>query len=161
MPDHPTLDERPEAFDGLRMNRADDVLPGVTLDRLVRVALVQAAIANPFVRAEQAHAVRDGFVDEIRERRSLGILKDAGDHVALAMNSADDDAFTRGRTAGANAVAALVLMPVLGAPAITADGSGESPSHPDLRAPAIIGTYGAHNDPPRPGARDWTTKRAF
>jgi hypothetical protein len=53
-PDNTALQDRPETFDGVRMNCADDVLTDAVVNNAVVEAVVQAIVARPSVGAEQA-----------------------------------------------------------------------------------------------------------
>ena len=106
------LDERPEALDGLSMNRADDILPVRMVDYAVVVPFLrELAIAGPSICAKQTDPLRNGFVNE----RGQGGHLDVGDHtshdVALALDRADDNRFASAARSAAS-VAAFVLMAV-------------------------------------------------
>jgi hypothetical protein len=58
------LDERPEAFDGLSMNCADDILTARMVNRGERIFTSEFAISRPLIGAEQANFVRDSFADK-------------------------------------------------------------------------------------------------
>jgi len=73
--DAATLDERPEAFDGLSVNRANKVLADAVIDGRVRI-FVQAPIAGPLVGAKQTDLVRYSLAHE----RSKGLRADILDH---------------------------------------------------------------------------------
>ena len=60
----PTLSERPEAFDGLSVDRADDILATRMVHGVERIFVSEFAIAGPLVGAKQADFVRDGFANE-------------------------------------------------------------------------------------------------
>ena len=45
--DHAALDDRPEAFDGLSVDRADDVLAFGVVNGRVRIVPVETLVANP------------------------------------------------------------------------------------------------------------------
>jgi hypothetical protein len=55
--------ERPEAFNGLSVDCADNVLPPRVIDGAVRELFAKMLIANPFVGREQADFGRDGFAN--------------------------------------------------------------------------------------------------
>jgi len=108
---HTALEDRPEAFDGIGVDRADDVLSARVIDRAVGIGLIQPAIARPLVGAEQADLFRNGFIDEAVERAGAGVLDHAGDHVAFARDGASDDFLTR--AARSKADVTLVPMAIL------------------------------------------------
>jgi hypothetical protein len=84
------LNERPEALDCVRMNRADDMLTLGMVNRLMREPILQSVIARIGVSAKQADACGDGFANEARERRAVSLGDDARDDVPLAPDCADD-----------------------------------------------------------------------
>ena len=105
------LDQRPEALDCVRMNRADDMLTNVVVNGLMREPILQSVIAVIGVCAKQAHAGRDGFADETFQCWAVSAIDDAGDDVAFAPDCAHDSGFERvARTASRSAF--LVPMPV-------------------------------------------------
>jgi hypothetical protein len=53
--DHAALKDGPKAFDGLGMNRADDIEAFGVVDDGVRIFLAKAVVALPLIGAEQAH----------------------------------------------------------------------------------------------------------
>jgi hypothetical protein len=64
--DYAALQNRPEAFDGLCMDGADDVLPSTMVNGAMRIALVgQPAASGPRIGAKQANLVGK----PLRERR--------------------------------------------------------------------------------------------
>ena len=89
--DHAALNEAPEAFDGLGVDCAHHVLALAVVNGGVREFLVQELVADPLVRAEQAHLVRYRLPDEGAQRFSPRIGNHAGDHVALTLNGASND----------------------------------------------------------------------
>jgi hypothetical protein len=77
----------------------DNTLVLGVVDRCVRDGLFEIAVAGPLIGAEQANFVRNCFVHENLKGGSGDVLNDAGDHVALAANSASDNRFTGGSAA--------------------------------------------------------------
>jgi hypothetical protein len=93
--DHAALKDRPEALNRIGVNRADNVLLAVMVNRAVRIFLAKLFVAIPSVRREQANLVGHDFIDEI-EGGFLGhSLQNASDHVALALYRANDRRFVR------------------------------------------------------------------
>jgi hypothetical protein len=69
--DDTALEDTPEAFNGLGVYSADNVLPLGMVNSDVRIGLIQALVANPLIGAEQADLLRNGLVDEsLQCRRS-------------------------------------------------------------------------------------------
>lgn len=115
--DDAAFDERPEAFDALSVHRADNILVVSVPDDLVRVFPFKAAIADPLVCDQQTYLCRDDLAHEAFEGRGIVALDHAGDHVAVALDSADDRRLARAEAATTWA-ATVADMSVLG---LTAD----------------------------------------
>ena len=98
--DHATLENRPEAFDGLSMDYADDVLPPGVVNNAMRIFAVKPLIAGPLIGTKQADFVRDGFADERGESGCLYVRNYPRDDVSFAADSADDWCFTGADAAG-------------------------------------------------------------
>src|ERR1700674_4142564 len=94
-PHDASLEDRPETLNRIGVNRTDDVLPPSMIDGGVRVIPAETMVANPLIGTEQANLMRNGLVNECRERRSADVLNDASDDVALAADSTSDDSFAR------------------------------------------------------------------
>ena len=111
--DHPSLHERPEAFDGLSVDRADDVLATRVIDGAVEIAVAsELLIGGVLIGADHGDLGRHGFLDEASEGRIGGVLDHAGDYVPLTLDRARDDLFPGLGVAGE--ALAFVEMPVLG-----------------------------------------------
>lgn len=104
------LEQRPEAFDCVGVNGADDVLAARVAHDFVVIAVLEVAVAGPIVRRQKADAIRDSLADELAEFFGADAIDDAGNDLALAGDRADDR-----RLAGANAALAAVApaMPVV------------------------------------------------
>ncbi len=111
---HAALEDRPEAFDGLCMDSADNVLSLGVVNGRVRKILSKAVITGPLIGAEQAHLVRYSFPYEFLKRAGLEVFDNAGDDVALAADSANDRRLAGTNAARAAALPALVPMLVFG-----------------------------------------------
>ncbi len=59
--DDTALKDRPEAFNRLGMNCADDVLPARMVDSGMRIFFVEVLVSDPLIGAEQANLRRDGL----------------------------------------------------------------------------------------------------
>ncbi len=101
---HAALKDRPEAFDCLSVNGADNVLALRVVNGCVRKILPKAVVANPLIGTEQAHLVRYRFPHEGLKRVGFEVFDNAGDDVALATDSAND-----GCLAGTNATSPATL----------------------------------------------------
>jgi hypothetical protein len=112
--DHTALKDRPEAFNGLSVDCADDVLPlGVVNDGMGIVG-IKTAIADPLIRAKQADLGRDSFIHKIDKGRSADVLDYTTDSISLPTDSANNRGLTGTYAASSMAPASLVPMPVLG-----------------------------------------------
>lgn len=111
--DDPALNQRPEAFDALSVNCADNVLVVRVPDDFVRILAGEAFVANPFVRNQQAHLGGNNLTHKAFEGRRVIALDHASDHVAVALDPADDWRLTGTQTA-APRPATVADMPVLG-----------------------------------------------
>jgi hypothetical protein len=82
--DDAALEQRPEAFDRVRVDCADDILLVRVPDNLVGVFPVQPAIADPFIGDEQRHLVGNDFAHKPFQRRCVNTLDDTGNDLSLA-----------------------------------------------------------------------------
>jgi hypothetical protein len=112
--DHAALENRPEAFDGLSMDCADDVLAFGVINDTVRIFAVKPLVAWILIGAKQADSVGNSFSDKCIKRDSLDVRDYPRDHISLAADRANDRSFARADAAGSTAAAALIQMPVLG-----------------------------------------------
>ena len=88
-----SFDERPKAFNRIRVNCVKNVLANGVIYRLMRKAVFQPLVSGIVIGAEQANPVRYGFADESFKREPIGVLNDAGNDVALALNGSDNGGF--------------------------------------------------------------------
>src|ERR1700730_4812622 len=111
--DNTALEDRPEALDGLRMDRADDVLASRMVNGSVWIIIVERIIAGILISAKQADLVRNGLAYECGESVGIDVCNYPRDHIALAADGADDRRFAGTDASGSIAAAALIPMPVL------------------------------------------------
>ncbi len=109
--DHAALQDRPEALNGLSVDRAHDVLAFGVVNGFVGIGLIQPAIAAPLVSAKQADLLRDRLVYKGVERAGAGVLDHAGHNVAFARDGTGDNLLTA--PARSKADVPLVPMAVL------------------------------------------------
>jgi hypothetical protein len=102
------FDQRPEAFDGLSVDGAYNVLLLVVIDGRMRIFLAKALVAGPLVGAEQADLMRDCFANERSQRIGADVVDHAGYHIALALNGADN-----GGLASQDATPTLLARPLV------------------------------------------------
>jgi hypothetical protein len=62
--DPAAFEDGPEAFDGLCVNRTDDILPMNMINRGMGILFVEMLVANPLIGTKQAYFRRDGFMNE-------------------------------------------------------------------------------------------------
>jgi hypothetical protein len=106
--DHAALEDGPEALDGVDVNRADDVLALIVIDRGMWILVIEIAVAAPSVRCEQADLVRHDLIDEGERGLSGYSFQNASDDITLALYSAND-----WRLASDRIVLALIPMAIL------------------------------------------------
>jgi hypothetical protein len=109
--DHAALEQRPKAFNRVRVNRADHVLLFVVLHGLARV-FDQAIVNLVIVSRQQADFVGDDFAHEALRRFGVDVAENPSDHVALALYRANDRRLAGGLRAG-HAVVPLFPVTVL------------------------------------------------
>ena len=89
-PDHTALEDRPEAFDRIRVDRTMHILPKRVLDKEVRIFGRQGFIGVVVVGRHQTDFVGNDFADESLKRVCVGSLDHAGNDITLAADSAHD-----------------------------------------------------------------------
>ena len=89
--DAAALDQRPESFDGLRMDIPVNVFPLTEMHHAMRDRRVELAIPAMIVGRKQADVIGDGFMHEAIQCCSIGALYHASHHVSLTLNGTDDD----------------------------------------------------------------------
>jgi hypothetical protein len=67
------LENRPEAFDGLSVNCAHNILPFGVVNNAMRIFTIEPLVANPLIGAKQADFVGDGFADERGESGGIHV----------------------------------------------------------------------------------------
>ena len=97
------------------MNSADDIFAVSMVNEWLRKLFFEVLVANPLVDANQANFCRDGFTNELSKGRGLNASNDAGDDIALALNSADNSGLAGPEAAAAHAALVLMLVLVLAA----------------------------------------------
>ena len=102
--DHAAFEDRPKAFNRVRVDRADNVLMPAVIDCAVRVLAQVIAIARPRIRRQQTHFVGDRFADKIDNGLGRDFFQNAGHDIALALHGANDRSFAAER--------ALFLIPM-------------------------------------------------
>jgi hypothetical protein len=102
--DHAAFEDRPKAFNRVRVDCADNVLMPAVIDCTTRVLAQVIAVARPRVRRQQTHLVGDRFADEIDNGLGRDFFQNAGHDIALALHGANDRSFAAER--------ALFLIPM-------------------------------------------------
>jgi hypothetical protein len=107
--DDPALEDRPETLNRVRVNRADDILPGGMVNGAVRISEhAEVVIDAAMIGREQANFVRDGFANESFGGLFGDVLQDASDDAALAADCTDDGRLTARAAMDASLAAVLV-----------------------------------------------------
>ena len=110
--DHTALEDRPEAFNRVRVHGADDVFASRVLDHLVRRIALKRGVGRMGVGREQANLVRDGFADKFLQRELRGNRKSAGHNIALPLDGTNDGCLALVTAAGpATATVLVVALP--------------------------------------------------
>jgi hypothetical protein len=112
--DDAALENRPEAFDGLSVDRADDILASGVINDTMRVFAVKPLVARPLVSAKQTDFVRDRFADEGGKSIGGHVRDYARNHIAFSCDGADNRRLAGTDAAGSTAAAALIPMPIFG-----------------------------------------------
>src|SRR5690242_10606340 len=77
--DYAAFEDRPEAFDGLGVNGADDILTARMVNSCVREIFVEDVVCGPLIGAKQADFMGNSFSDKSVKRCRLDIRDYAGD----------------------------------------------------------------------------------
>jgi len=81
--DYAALDDGPEAFNGLSMDRANYIFFFRVVNNGMRERLSKMLIADPLISADQAYLVGYSRMHELFERDGAHAVDDASDDVAL------------------------------------------------------------------------------
>ena len=115
--DHAALENRPETFDSLSVNCADDILTACMVNDAMRIFAVKPIVTGRLIGAKQTDLVGDGFANKCGESVRIDIRDNTSDDIAFAADSADDRGFAGTDTASATPAAALIPMSVFRQPA--------------------------------------------
>jgi hypothetical protein len=107
-PDSSSLQDRPEAFDCVRMDCANDILTDSVIDRLIVEPMLQSQIAGISISAEKTNMIRYGFPHERLKGGPICILNHASNDVSLAL----DRAYYRSLASIATTARAAFLIPM-------------------------------------------------
>jgi len=110
--DDTALEDRPETFNRIGVNCADDVLMCGVVDSFVWIA-GQRPIDVAFVGCEQADFVRHDLPHEGLSVNAIHALQNASNDVALALDGSDDRSFCGRRVLAASAPLVGVFVLVL------------------------------------------------
>src|SRR6266851_8550969 len=84
------LEQAPEAFNRVRMRRADNVLALTVIDGLVDETMrAKMPVSGVFIGRDQRDFLRDGLFYKTVQRVESGFLDHLTDHVALAADGSD------------------------------------------------------------------------
>lgn len=104
-----TLDEAPEAVNGLRMNGSDHILLAAMAHGLVWKIRLQSGVTGVFIGREQINLCRDGFPHEALQSFGVGAIDHASDDIPFALDSASNDQLAGG-AASARSVATMFVL---------------------------------------------------
>lgn len=97
--DDAALEDRPEAFNRVRVDSADNVLAVAVLHGEVREVVPEIPISAALIACEQADLVGNGLGNETLYSFAGDVPQDPRHHVALAADSTDHGDFARASTA--------------------------------------------------------------
>ena len=111
------LQDRPEALNRVRVDRADNVFASAMPNDAMREFAMQMPVAAMLVGGDQADLGRDSLADEAVQGVRIGASDDASHDIALALHGTDHGslalrAIRAGRATSPTGAAALVLVPV-------------------------------------------------
>lgn len=111
------LNDTPESFNGVRVNRAAYILIAAVMDNAEWIFTPKVVIALVFVCGKQTNLVGHHFAHERSECDCVGIVDYPRNYVALALDCADHDSFTcsASSTHAATPTWAFVFVPGLAA----------------------------------------------
>lgn len=102
------LEDRPEAFNRLSVNRADNVFMGAVHDGLVRV-FAERLVATVFIGRQQTYLCRNCLAHETPQVTSRPCAENAGYYISLALDCADDNRLVEIFAAAFRALAAMPI----------------------------------------------------
>src|ERR1051326_4598561 len=114
-PDHAALDDRPEAFDRVGVDGADNVMAGAVVDHTMRKAEAEPPISGIVVRAEQANPRRNRLPHKFFKGAAGNPIDHAGNYISLPFDRADYWRLASVATSAATAF--LIPLAVLVVPA--------------------------------------------
>jgi len=112
--DDSALEDRPEAFNRIGVDRADNVLPARVIDTPMRKFAVEFVVARPGIGAEQANFFGNGAAHESGKRLTVNAVDNPRHYIALAADRTRDNRFAGTNATSAATLTALVLVPILG-----------------------------------------------
>jgi hypothetical protein len=112
--DDTALEDRPETFNGLSVNCADNVLASRMVNGRMREIFVEHAVSGPLICAKQADFMGNGFSHKRIERCGLDVRDHSSHDITFAANCADNWSFAGTDAASSAAAPTLIPMPVLG-----------------------------------------------
>jgi hypothetical protein len=129
--DDAAFENRPEAFNGLSVDCANDVLAARVVNDCVREIFVERIVARICIGAKQTDFMRDRFPDEGGESGGSHVRNYTRDNISLTADGADDWSFAGTDATSSATAAAFISMPIFGQAAnesfIDFDNSAELP----------------------------------
>jgi hypothetical protein len=105
---NPGLDQKPEPFDGVRVNVPVNVDLLTVIDPLVRIAACSESVVRRIVIREDHSAGQYVFLDQPAQRIGFNISGDEGPDLSLALDHADHGSFLGSTSPRSYAPAAIV-----------------------------------------------------
>ena len=125
--DHAALENRPEAFDGFGVNRADDILTSRMVNSRMWIVFIERIVAQILIRTKQANFMRNRFVNEGSKSGRIHVRDYARDNISLAADCTDDWRFAGTYAASSTAAAAFIPMSVFSQPATNVSSTSTIP----------------------------------
>jgi hypothetical protein len=91
---HAALEDGPEAFNRVCVDRTNNVLAPAMIDRAVRKFIQIIAINRSLIGCQQTDLIRNCFVHKLDHALRIDTLDNASNHIALATDCANDRSFS-------------------------------------------------------------------
>src|SRR5665213_297018 len=111
--DDAAFEDRPEAFDGVCVDRADNVLTVRVINAPMRIFEAELVVTAPSISADQANFFRHSAAHESGKGASINAVDNPRNDIAFALHGSGDNRFARTNAASPATLPALVLVPVL------------------------------------------------
>lgn len=111
--DNAALNQRPKTLNRVGVNRADDIFLRPMANETMRIFFTKPVIGAEIVSRQQTDFVGNCLMNEADQRFAVEAIEDAGDNLALPLDSADDADLAGAGTASTTAPLIPMLILVL------------------------------------------------